>query len=78
MATALAAGDQHRHQEMGSNNRKVGNQFVNMLVAEWKRVCNRKWNSDKLIIFGAIILQKAYGLRKSCDIQKCILNRMKL
>ena len=59
-------------------NRKVGNQFVNMLAAEWKGVRTRKWNSERPIIFGAIILQKAYGLRKSCDIRKCIVNRMKL
>ena len=52
---------------------KVGKRFVGILSVELDRVCSRKWNAERVIIFQSVTLQRAQGVNNSAKIRKHIL-----
>ena len=52
---------------------KVCNIFVGILSVEIYRVCARKWNAERVIVFQYFILQRAKGVNNSAQIYKRIL-----
>ena len=57
---------------------KVGRRFVSIFAAEMEGVRARRWNSERPLIFCAVILAKALGVRRARDIRKRIDRRMDL
>ena len=55
---------------------KVWNIFVEILSIELDRVCARKWNSERVIVFQCAILQRTQGVNNSTQICKRILFRL--
>ena len=51
---------------------KVGRIFVRTLTLELDGVCARKWNSERVIIFQSVILQRAQGVNNSKYTHACI------
>ena len=51
---------------------KVGGRFVKMIGAEMQGVRDRRWNSEWLIVFQAVILQRARHVTASNAIRRCI------
>ena len=47
---------------------KVGKRFVLILSVELDRVHGRKWNTDRVVIFQSVILQRAQGIKNSAKI----------
>ena len=52
---------------------KVGRRFVEILSVEFDGVRARKWNSERVIVFQLVILQRAQGINNSKHISTCIL-----
>ena len=57
---------------------KVGRLFIRKLAQIFKGTRERKWNSERLIIFPAVILYKSAGVTASKDIRAKIKSRLKL
>ena len=57
---------------------KVGRRFTAVLDAEWQCMLNRKWNSDRPLIFSHVVLTKTLGARKARDIRAKIDCRLYL
>ena len=55
---------------------KTGRRFLSLLVDEFKGVRNRIWNSEHVIVFMMVVLQRAEGVKKSAAIQKRLETRM--
>ena len=51
---------------------KFGNRFVGIMSVELDRVCARKWNAERVIVFQSVILQRAQGVTNSAQILKHI------
>ena len=51
---------------------KVGHQFVGMLVAELQGVRDRRWNSERFIVFQTVILKRARHVTTSHAIRRRI------
>ena len=60
-----------RHYDAPSG--KVRKRFVGILSVELDRVCARKWNTERVIVFQSVILQCAQGNNNSAQIQNRIL-----
>ena len=60
-------------QRYGAPSGKVRKRFVGILSVELDRVCSRKWNVERVIIFQSVILQRAQGINNSAKIRKHIL-----
>jgi len=56
----------------------VGKRFVKILTQELRGVRTRQWNSEKPLLFAAVILQKAEGVTGSGDIRRRLTQRMDL
>ena len=41
---------------------KVGKRFVGILSVELDGICARKWNTERVIFFQSVILQRAQGV----------------
>ena len=41
---------------------KFGKIFVGILSVEFDRVCSRKWNAERVIVFQSVTLQHAQGV----------------
>jgi hypothetical protein len=54
----------------------VGRRFVRMLTQELLGIKERKWNSEKFIVFSMVILQKSKQVTNSGDIKRRITNRL--
>ena len=55
---------------------KFGNIFFGILSVELDGVRARKWNSDRVIVFKSVILQRAQGVNNSAQICKRIFFRL--
>ena len=55
---------------------KVGRQFVRMLGAEMQEVWDRRWNSERFIVFQTVILQRARHVTASHAIRRRIEKRL--
>ena len=47
---------------------KVGRQFTAVLDAEWRGVLDRKWNSERPLVFSHVVLTKTQSARKAREI----------
>ena len=56
----------------------VGRQFLTTFAAELAKVRTRESNSERAMIFPALILRKESHIRKACDIRRRITRRMAL
>ena len=58
-------------------NGAVGRLFVRELAAELSGVTERRWNSERFIVFQAVILQRSAEVKQAKDIRERIQWRMK-
>ena len=49
---------------------KVGRRFFNVLVRELRGVLDRRWNSERFIVFQTVTLQRARHVTASRDIRR--------
>ena len=59
-------------QRYNAQSRKIGKRFVGILSVELDGVCDRKWNSERMIMFQSVILKRAKGVNNSAQICKHI------
>ena len=52
---------------------KVGKIFVGIMSVKLDRVCARKWNAERMIVFNFVILQLAQDINNYAQIRKRIL-----
>ena len=57
---------------------KEGRRFLTVLIDEFRGVRERKWNSERPLIFAAVILQRSPGVRRAQDIRRRLAQRMDL
>lgn len=57
---------------------KVGRAFVEQLTKEWRGVRERHWNSEKPLIFAAVVLRRKTTVRSASGIKATIEARLKL
>ena len=57
---------------------KVGQRFLTMLAEEWRKVRGRETNSERALIFPAVIMRRDGGIRKAKDIRRRLTSRMNL
>ena len=55
---------------------RVGRHFVNVLVRELRRVLDRRWNSERFIVFQTVAPQRALHVTASRDIWRRIKKRL--
>ena len=55
---------------------KVGRRYVNTLVKELRGVRDRRWNSERFIVFQTVTLQRARHVTASRDIRQRIEKRL--
>ena len=63
-------------QRYGAPSRKVGKRFVGIMSVEPDGFHTRKWNSEIVIVFQSVILQRTQGVNKYAQICKRILFRL--
>ena len=56
----------------------AGSRFTEILVAEWRGLISRSWNSERPLVFAHVILIKTLGVRRAQGIQARITMRMYL
>ena len=56
----------------------IGRRFLATLVLEFRGIRDRRWNSERTMIFAAVILQKAKGVTKAKDIRARLKSRLDL
>ena len=54
----------------------MGRRFVNVLVREMRGVLDRRWNSERFIVFQTVTLQRARHVTASRDIRRRIEKRL--
>ena len=57
---------------------RVGRRFVDTLAREFEGVEERRWNSERPLVFAAVILQSTPEVKKSKDIRARLEHRMDL
>ena len=57
---------------------KVGRRFLTTLIFEFQGVRERRWNSERVITYIMVTLQRGTGVRRSADIRRRIDRRMDL
>ena len=55
---------------------KVGRRFVNALAEELRGIRDRRWNSERFIVFQMVTLQRACHVTASRDIRRRIERRL--
>jgi hypothetical protein len=55
---------------------RTGKRFISMLADEFQGVVDRHWNSERPIVFAAVILQKQTGVVRAKDIRARLMSRM--
>ena len=60
-------------QRYDAPSRKVGKIFVVILSVELDGVRARRWDTERVIVFQSVILQRAQGVNNSAQIRKRIL-----
>jgi hypothetical protein len=56
----------------------VGRRFLAILTSEFHGARNRRWNSERPLVFAAVILQTKTGVRRAGDIRRRLTARMDL
>ena len=56
----------------------MGRRFTAILVAEWRGVISRSWNSKRPLVFAHVFLTKTLGVRPVREIRAWITRRMDL
>ena len=56
----------------------VGRRFVEVLSQEIQGMMDRKWNSERMLVFTAVILQQQADIRRSKDIRELVSKRLDL
>ena len=56
----------------------VGRRFTAILVAEWRGVLLRSWNSERPLVFAHVMLTKTLGVRRAQEIRARITRCMDL
>jgi hypothetical protein len=56
----------------------VGKRFLTILTHEFHQVRERKWNSERPLIFAAVVLQSTPEVRQAKDVRKRLTQRMDL
>ena len=46
--------------------------------AEWRRILNRSWNSERPLVFAHVVLTKTLGVRRAQETRAMIMRRMNL
>ena len=64
-------------QRYNAPNGKVGRLFVKEVAEELQGVTKRRWNSERFIVFQAVILQRSGEVKKSQDIRRRIATRLR-
>ena len=64
-------------QRYNAPNGKVGRLFVKEVAEELQGVTKRRWNSERFIVFQAVILQRSGEVKKSQDIRRRIETRLR-
>ena len=54
----------------------LGKRFVNLLANEFKGVRLRQWNSERVIVFAAVILNRRSNVKEAKEIKKVIQQRL--
>ena len=54
----------------------AGKEFISQLCEEFAGVQERKWNSERPLVFCLAMLQKKPGVTQSSDIQRCLKHRL--
>jgi hypothetical protein len=57
---------------------KVGKRFISLLADEFQGVTARHWNSERPLVFVAVVLEKQDGVRRAQDIRARLTQRMDL
>ena len=57
---------------------KLGRRFVRTLSDEFRGVRERRWNSERPLVFAGVILRSAQDVRKAPDIRRRIVQRLDL
>ena len=57
---------------------KVGRRFTAVLAVEWQGVLNRKWNSEKPLVFYHVVFTKTLGACKAKEIRARIDQQLDL
>ena len=57
---------------------KVGRRFISTLAKEFRGVQARTWNSERPLVFVAVVLQTTPGVKRARDIRKRLTHRMDL
>lgn len=57
---------------------KVGQRFLSMLVNEFRGVRERKWNSERVVVFITTVLRRTPSVKRACDVRARILQRLAL
>jgi hypothetical protein len=57
---------------------RVGRQFIATLAREFRGVRERRWNSERPLVFVSVVLQTTSGVRRARDIRKRLEQRMRL
>ena len=63
-------------QRYNATSGKFGKIFFVILSVELDRVCTRKWNTERVIIFQSVILKRSQGINNYVKICKRILLRL--
>ncbi|KAI2506100.1 hypothetical protein MHU86_8331 [Fragilaria crotonensis] len=57
---------------------RVGRRFIAILTSEFRGVRERRWNSERPLVFVATVLQTTQGVRRAKDIRSRLAQRMDL
>ena len=57
---------------------KVGRQFVQLLSDEWQAVIDRKWNSERPLVFPMVVLATKLNVKAAKDVRSLLEQRMSL
>ena len=68
----------HPHPMYSPPKGKVGQRFLNMFAAELRQVRERKSNSERALIFSAVVLRRESGIKRARDIKRRLTSRMDL
>jgi hypothetical protein len=60
----------------GAGKEGAGKDFIVQLCEEFAGVTERKWNSERPLVFCLAMLQKKPGITQLSDIQKCLRHRL--
>ena len=78
MAEILERSSKPTKQKIHPTKKLYRKKFINLLTTEINNVVQRKSNSEKVIIYMSVILQKSRDIKKSKDVKALLEHRMSL